>query len=90
VEDFKRKWEDWYGDLMAQYQWHELEYEGERVLYVCGMASIDIDGNTYSSQVLQVIGYMDSEQPLDEARQKDITQLLKDRHGIENISFWPV
>ncbi len=90
MEDFKRKWEDWYGDLMAQYQWHELEYEGERVLYVCGMASIDIDGNTYSSQVLQVIGYMDSEQPLDEARQKDITQLLKDRHGIENISFWPV
>ena len=90
MEDFKRKWEEWYGDLMAQYQWNELEYEGERVLYVCGMASIDIDGNTYSSQVLQVIGYMDSEQPLDEARQKDITQLLKDRHGIENISFWPV
>jgi hypothetical protein len=50
---------------------------------------IDIDGNTFSSGVLQVIGYMDSEQPLDEARQKEITQLLKDRHGIENITFWP-
>ncbi len=89
MEEFKRKWEDWYGDMMAQYQWHELEYEGERVLYVCGTASIDIDGNTYSSQVLQVIGYIDSEQPLDETRHKEITQLLKDRHGIENITFWP-
>ena len=89
MEEFKRKWEDWYGDMMAQYQWHELEYEGERILYVCGTAVIDIDGNTFSSGVLQVIGYMDSEQPLDETRQKEITQLIKDRHGIENITFWP-
>ena len=56
---------------------------------MCGTAVIDIEGNTFSSGVLQGIGYMESEQPLDEARQKEITQLIKDRHGIENITFWP-
>ena len=89
MEDFKRKWEEWYGDLMAQYQWNELEYEGEKVLYVSGTALIDIDGCTFVSEVLQVIGYIDSDKLLDEAQQKEITQLLKSLHGAENISFWP-
>jgi hypothetical protein len=89
VEDFKRKWEEWYGDLMAQYQWNELEYEGEKVLYVSGTALIDIDGRTFVSNVLQVIGYIDSDKLLDEAQQKEIAQLLKNLHGAENISFWP-
>jgi len=88
VEDLKRKWEDWYGDLMAHYQWNELEYNGRAVLYVCGTAVIDVDGRSWASNMLQVMGYADSGTALGEEERGEIGQLLKGRHGIENVSFW--
>ena len=88
MEEFKRKWEDWYGDLLPDYQWQELDYNGKRVLYVCGTAVIDSDGRGLMSEMLQVIGYVDAVMPLAEEEQKDIAELLKRQHGIENIYFW--
>lgn len=90
MEELKRKWEDWYGDFLTDYQWHELEYNGRQVLYVCGTAIINSDGCSLSSDLIQVIGYADSEKPLDEGQRKEITGLLKSQHGIGNISFWSV
>ena len=88
MEEFKRKWEEWYGDLLPSYQWHELDYNGRRVLYVCGTAMIDSDGRGLASNMLQVIGYIDAEIAFEEEEQKEIAELLKRQHGIDNISFW--
>ena len=88
MEEFKQKWEEWYGDLLPYYQWEELEYNGRRVLYVCGTTMIDSDGRCLASNVLQVIGYVDAEIALEEEEQQEIAELLKRQHGIENISFW--
>ena len=88
MEEFKRKWEEWYGDLLPDFQWYELEYNGRKVLYVCGTTIIDSDGRSLTADLLQVIGYADSEALLAEEEQKDIATLLKRQHGIENISFW--
>ncbi len=88
VEDLKRKWEDWYGDLMAHYQWNELEYNGRVVLYVCGTAVIDSDGHGLASDLLQVVGCADGDMTFDEEERGEIARLLKGRHCIENVSFW--
>ncbi len=88
MEDLKRKWEDWYADLMTHYEWSELEFNGRNVLYVCGAALIDCDGRGMTSELVQVIGYVDCETALGEDERGEIAQLLKSRHGIENVSFW--
>ncbi|UCC60447.1 MAG: hypothetical protein JSW38_07175 [Dehalococcoidia bacterium] len=88
MEEFKRKWEEWYGDMLPNYQWCELDYNGRQVLYVCGTAMIDSDGRGLASNLLQVIGYMDTEMTVEEEVQREIAELLKGQHGIENISFW--
>ena len=88
LEDLKSKWEDWYGDLMSHYEWNELEHNGRKFLYVCGMAVIDIDGCGFASNLLQVIGWADGDVTLSEKEREEIVRLLKSRHGIENVSFW--
>ena len=88
MEDFKRKWEEWYGDLLPDFQWYELDYNGRKVLYVCGTAIIDSDGCSLTADLLQVIGYADSKVLLTDEEQKNIAELLKRQYGIENISFW--
>jgi hypothetical protein len=87
VEDIKRKWEEWYGDLMAHYQWNELEYNGRTVLYVCGTAVIDVDGRGFASSMLQVIGCADGA-ALNGDEEAEIAGMLRKMHGTENVSFW--
>jgi hypothetical protein len=89
VEDIKRKWEEWYGDQVAEYMWGELPYGDDTVVYVSGRTLIDIDGCQYASDFLQVIGRVDSQEPLGEREQQEITELLRGSCGSENIAFWP-
>ena len=86
--EFKKKWEDWYGDLVSGYQWNEVEYKGRRVLYVCGRFTLSDDGSRLASAFTQVIGYADSGEPLNEDEQKEIRGLFSRQQGIDNISFW--
>ena len=88
TEELKQKWEEWYGDMLDSYQWNELDYNGRKVLYVCGTTAIESDGRALYADVLQVMGYMDSEGQLDDVEQKEVTELLKGMHGVHNISFW--
>ena len=88
IEEFKQKWEDWYGDQMTDYQWNELEYNGRKVLYVCGSAVINSDGRDLCANLLQVIGYVDAEMALNEEEQKEATELLRGMHGVQHVSFW--
>jgi hypothetical protein len=88
IEEIKRKWEDWYGDMVTSYQWNELEYNGRKVLYVCGQAMIDSDGRGLCADLLQVLGYVDEETALNEVEQKEIADMLRSMHGVQNISFW--
>jgi hypothetical protein len=87
VEDIKSRWEDWYGDMMAHHQWNEMDYNGRTLLYVCGTAVIDADGRGFASDLVQVIGCTDGAE-LSEEERREIAQLLKGQHGIENLSFW--
>jgi hypothetical protein len=88
MEDIRQKWEDWYGDLLSAYEWHELEYGDGRVLYVCGNSTYTGGEGSVSSAFIQVMGRVDSDVSLDEEAQGEIAQLLKSRHGIDNICFW--
>jgi hypothetical protein len=86
--EFEKKWEDWYADLLSGHQWLELDYKGRRILYVCGRFSMSDDGSRLASTFTQVIGYLDSDQPLNEEEQKEIKQLFCRQQGVENVSFW--
>ena len=88
MEEFKKKWEDWYGDLLGMYQWHELEYNGKEVLYVFGNARYTGDEASSSAGFVQVIGYVDSGASIAEEEQKEIEELLRRRHGLDNVCFW--
>jgi hypothetical protein len=87
-KEFKKKWEDWYGDLLIGYQWLEMEYKGKKVLYVCGRFNLSDDGSRLGSNFTQVIGYLNSNRPLDEDEQKEIKEIFCRQQGIENVSFW--
>ena len=88
MEELMQKWEDWYGDVLTEYQWCELEYKGRKVLYVHGKAEISCGGGLLSSDLIQVMGYADSGLAIDEEEQKEITELFKSRQGIADICFW--
>jgi hypothetical protein len=89
VEDIKRKWEDWYGDQVSEYVWNELPYQDREVMYVSGRALIDIDGCQYASEFVQVMGWVDSEEPLSEQEQREVRDLLRGFCASDNIAFWP-
>lgn len=86
--EFKKRWEEWYGDMLSFYQWQELEYKGRRVLYVCGRYSLSDEGSKYASTFTQVMGYADSDQSLNEAERKEIREMLCRQQGVDTISFW--
>jgi len=86
--EFKKKWEEWYGDLLSGYQWLELDYKGRRVLYVCGRFALSDDGSKLASSFTQVIGDLDSDKPLNEEEQNEIRALFSRQQGIDNVSFW--
>ena len=88
MQEFREKWEEWYGDLLNAYQWDELEYEGRRILYVRGNTRYTGDEGAFTSDFIQVIGCLDSGLALEEEAHEGITQLLRGQHGIDNICFW--
>ena len=67
---FKQTWEEWYGDMVCDYQWHEIEYKGRKVLYVCGRATVGDEDKRLNSGFTQVMGYLDPEELLSEEEQK--------------------
>ena len=86
--EFKKKWEEWYGDMLSGYQWLELEYKGRKLIYVCGRFSLSDDGSRFASNFTQVISYSDFKKPLNEEEQNEVRELFKCQQGIENLSFW--
>ena len=88
MQGFKDMWEDWYGDLLSTFEWHELEYNGREILYVHGISPYTGDDGDFSAAFVQVMGHLDPEAPINEEEQREITELLKSRHGIDSISFW--
>jgi hypothetical protein len=90
MQDFKEMWEDWYGDLVSMHQWHELEYNGREIAYVHGVARYTGDEGAFPAAFVQVIGHLEPEAPINEEAQREIAELLKSRHGIDNICFWSV
>lgn len=88
MQKFKDMWEDWYGDLLSTYEWHELEYKGREILYVHGISPYTGDDGDFPAPFVQVMGHLDPEAPINEEEQREIAELLKSRHGIDSISFW--
>ena len=86
--ELKKKWEEWYGDMLSMYQWNELEHKGKKLLYVCGRFMLSDDGSSLASTFTQVIGYLDSKKPLNEEEQNEIRELFRCQQAIENLSFW--
>jgi len=86
--EFKKKWEEWYGDMLGMYQWQELEHKNRKLLFVCGRFTLSDDGSRLASTFTQVIGYLDSKKPLTEDEQNEIRELFRCQQGIENLSFW--
>jgi len=86
--EFKKKWEEWYGDMLSGYQWIEMEHKGGKLIYVCGRFALSDDGSRFASTFTQVIGYSDLKKPLNEEEQNEIRELFKCQQGIENLSFW--
>lgn len=86
--ELKKKWEEWYGDVVSGYQWSEFEYKGRKVLYVSGRFLLSDDGNRFTSTFTQFMGYADSDEPFTEEERKEIKTLFCREHGVENISFW--
>ena len=86
--EFKKKWEEWYGDMLGMYQWQELEHKGRKLLYVCGRFTLSDEGSRLASTFTQVIGYLDSKKPLTEEEQNEIRELFRCQQGIDNLSFW--
>ena len=89
-KDFKKTWEEWYGDMVSDFQWQEIEYKGRKVLYVCGRAAVGDEDKRLNSGFTQVMGYLDPEELLNEEDQKEVKGLLKGSFAIENVSFWSV
>jgi hypothetical protein len=87
-EDRKRKWEEWYGDMVNSYQWLEVDHGGRDVVYVYGSAVLNLDEGAFCSDFVQVLGYADSQEEVGEAEQSEIVQLLRVRHGTDNVQFW--
>ena len=88
MEDFKKKWEEWYGDLLTGYQWNELEYNDNCIFYVHGSTKYTGDEGPFCSDFIQVIGHVDTGASIDEEEQEEIRAMLKGMHGIDNVSFW--
>ena len=87
-DELKKKWEEWYGDMLSMYQWQELEHKGRKLLYVCGRFTLSDEGSRLGSTFTQVIGYLDSKKPLTEEEQNEIRELFRCQQGIDNLSFW--
>jgi hypothetical protein len=88
MQELKAKWEEWYGDMVDMYQWQELDYQGKAIIYVHGNCILNLDEGNFSSYFIQVIGYKDSGETIEEREQQEVFQLLKDMHGMDNITFW--
>ena len=88
MQEFKDMWEDWYADLLTMHQWHELEYKGREILYVHGVTHHTGDDGAFPAAFIQVMGHLDREAPVSEEEQQEIMELLRGRHGLENICFW--
>lgn len=88
MDELKAKWEDWYGELVSSYQWNEVEYKGRRVLYVCGRAFISGDDRALASEFIQVLGFIDSGASASEQEEKELSEFLRSRHAVGNVSFW--
>ena len=68
MQGFKDMWEDWYGDLLSTYEWHELEYKGREILYVHGVSPYTGDDGDFSAAFVQVMWHLDPEAPKLERR----------------------
>jgi hypothetical protein len=86
--EFKKKWEEWYGDILSGHQWSELEHNGKKLIYVCGSFTMGTDRDWFTSNFIQVIGYSDLKELLGEEEQKEIKELFKCQQGGETLSFW--
>lgn len=87
---FRQIWEEWYGDMVCDYQWHEIEYKDRKVLYVCGRATVGDEDRRLNSGFTQVMGYLEPEELLSEEEQEEVKKLLKGSFAVENVSFWSV
>ena len=90
MDEFKLKWEEWYADMLTAHQWNELDYEGRKILYVCGTTRYTGDEGDFSSNFVQVIGWTDSGEHIVEEERDAILEILKSHHGMDNVSFWSV
>jgi len=90
MQELKAKWEEWYGDMVQMYQWHEIDHKGKDVLYVHGACVLDLDEGSYSSYFIQILGYVNSGELVAENEREELVDILKSMHGIDNISFWMV
>jgi len=81
-------WDDWYGDIMTQHHWCELEHNGRKVLYVHGRYEMSSGTDIVTPDLIQIIGYMDSEPSIDKKAQAEIEDIFRQQHSIQNISFW--
>ncbi len=86
--EFRKKWEEWYGDMLSGYQWCEFDYKGRKVLYVSGRFTLSDDGSRFASTFTQIMGYADSDEPFTEEERKEIKALFCRQQGVENVSFW--
>ena len=88
MQEFMNTWDEWYGDVLSQYQWCELEHRGKKVLYVHGRYEVCCGGDPVPTDMIQIIGYLSPEPFIDEDGQREIAELFRQRHNVENISFW--
>ena len=90
MQELKQKWEEWYGDVVDDYHWYEIDFNGNMLLYVCGSACYTGDEKSFPIGFIQVIGYPETNALIDAVDQEGIIALLKSTHGIDNISFWSI
>ncbi len=87
-EERKRKWEEWYSDMVNAYQWLEMDHKGKNVVYVYGSALLKLDEGNFCSDFVQVLGYADSDREIAENEQSEIVEALKGLHSTDNVQFW--
>ena len=88
MQELMYKWEEWYSDVVPDYQWSELEYKGRKLLFVHGRVEIACGGDPIPSDLVQVMGYVDTGQCIDEKEHEEMAEYFKKRFGVANLSFW--
>ena len=90
MQEFKKMWEDWYADLLDTHEWCELQYKGREIIYVHGNTRYTGAEGSFGAAFIQVMAHLEPELTMGEEEQKEIIDLLKSRHGLDNIRFWSV